>query len=134
MGLHGDRADPAQLACCELGIESSARRAQPVALALARPGHAGSDGGGIVALPVSGELRTAHRRQLDLEIDTIQERARDPTEVSFPLAGRADAVIQRRTAAPAGVGGGHQLKSRRELAHPGSADDRHGTVLERLAE
>ena len=80
------------------------------------------------------EVDRSQRGQLDVKVDPIQERSRDPAEVAAALARRADAVVERGAAAPARVGRGDELEPRGEVADASGPRDRHAPVLERLAE
>ena len=66
-------------------------------------------------------------------IAAVEERAREPAEVPRALGRRADAAVERWTAAAAGVGGGDELKAGRKAADAAGARDRDAAVLERLA-
>src|SRR2546422_4294070 len=85
---------------------------------------------GPAALEVSG----AERGQLDVEVDPVEKRTRNPAEVTVPLGRRAQAVLERRAAAPAWVGRGDELEPGGEVAHTARPGDRHAPVLEWLAE
>src|SRR5438552_18230423 len=84
------------------------------------------------------EIGGGHRRHLDVQVDTIDERAREPSLifgraacVGAALAGKSRLA---RTAAAAGIHRGHQHETRRighAVVGPG---DRNLPDLERLAE
>src|SRR4030095_1660888 len=80
------------------------------------------------------ELVGGQRGELDLQVDAVEGRERQPAQVAIALGRRADARLQRGTAAPARVGGGDQLKARREVADPARASYRDPAVLQRLTQ
>src|SRR2546430_8628982 len=133
-GLGRRRAEPSRLARRHLGVRADAGAAEALALALARPQDAGADRRRGLARPAALEVDRSQRGQLDVKVDPIQERSRDPAEVAAALARRADAVVERGAAAPARVGRGDELEPRGEVADASGPRDRHAPVLERLAE
>jgi hypothetical protein len=71
---------------------------------------------------------------LDLEVDAVEERAREPSEVPAARHGAAAAVesLPDRQPARARVGREHELEARGVPRAPGRALDDELAVLERL--
>jgi hypothetical protein len=82
------------------------------------------------------ELGFARRRDFELEVDAVGERARDPTAVARNALRRAAATAGAiaTMSARAGIHRGDQLESRRELRLAGGARDRYAPGLQRLAQ
>ena len=69
-----------------------------------------------------------------MKIDAIEEGARQAREVLRALARRAAARLDGRAAAATGIGGGDELKARRERGAPRGARHDDVALLERLAQ
>jgi len=69
-----------------------------------------------------------------VQVDAIQQRAREAPEVARALGGRAEAAVERGAAAAAGVGGGDELEAGGKIADAAGARDDHAPVLEGLAQ
>src|SRR5207247_10383323 len=103
----GGRATGARdLALLQRRRDAAPGGAEALALALAGFGDPRTDDGR--ALPDGGALEVGRteRRQLDVQVDPVEERTRDTAEVTVALEGRAAAALERRAAAAAGVRGG----------------------------
>ena len=74
------------------------------------------------------------RRQLDVQVDPIEQRTREPAEIPAAFSGRAHAEVQRWAAPPARVGRAHELEARRKVADATGSRDGDPTVLEGLPE
>src|SRR5207249_6679746 len=74
------------------------------------------------------------RRELDVQVDAVEERPREAPEIARSLGRRAHAAIERGTTAPARIGGGHELEACGKLADAAGAGDGDAAVFERLAE
>ena len=69
-----------------------------------------------------------------MQIDAVEERAREAAEISGPLGRRADAKVEGRATTPARVGGGDELEAGGEIADAARPRDGDTAVLERLAQ
>ena len=69
-----------------------------------------------------------------MQIDTVEERARQTAEVPGPLRGRAETAVERGATAPTRIGGGDHLEPSGEIADTAGASDRDATVLDRLTQ
>ena len=68
-----------------------------------------------------------------MEVDSVEQRLRQPAEVTLSLSGRAHALLERRAATPARIGGGNELDASRKVADASDAGDGDPAILERLA-
>ena len=96
---------------------------------VAEAADAGADDGGGLATGGVGELGVGQGRDLEMEVDAVEQGAREAREVAGPLGGRAGAGRQRG----AGVGGGDELESGGEAGGAGGPGDDDAGVFERLA-
>ena len=69
-----------------------------------------------------------------MQIDAVEEWAREAAEISGPLGWRADAKVEGRATTPARVGGGDKLEAGWEIADAARPRDGDAAVLERLAQ
>ena len=134
LGLGGDRAEASNLAGAHRRVDPDAARVEAVALPLARGGHARPDRLGRVADRRALHIARFQRGELDVQIDAVEERAREATEIAGALGGRAHAAVERRAAAPARIGCGDELEAGGKIADAARPRDRDPTVFERLAQ
>src|SRR3989475_6575391 len=116
------------------GVDADPGRAETLPLALTGIRDPRAHDRRAVPGPAALEVSGAERGQLDVEVDPVEKRTRNPAEVTVPLGRRAQAVLERRAAAPAWVGRGDELEPGGEVAHAARPGDRHAPVLEWLAE
>src|SRR5206468_1530128 len=116
------------------GVDADPGRAETLPLALTGIRDPRAHDRRAVPGPAALEVSGAERGQLDVEVDPVEKRTRNPAEVTVPLGRRAQAVLERRAAAPAWVGRGDELEPGREVAHAARPGDRHAPVLEWLTE
>lgn len=134
LGLGGNRAKAPDLAGAHRGVDADSRPAEALALSLARRAHAQADRLGRVACHSGPKVCGSKRGELDVQVDAVQERARETAEVSGPLGRSADAMVEGRATAPARIGGRDELESSREIADATRSRDRDAAVFERLAQ
>src|SRR5438552_5487144 len=134
LGVGGDRTEPAEQPAADLRVEPCARGAASRVLAGAGPRHPRADGGRVVADRRARVLLPLERRQLDVQVDAIEQRSRHPPEIPIALAGCAQASVQGRTAAATRIRGGDELEARGKVADTAGARDGDTPVLERLAQ
>ena len=120
-----ERAEAPEQTRAHLGVDAQARPVEPLTLALARDQHAGPNRrrAGPAAAPL--ELGGLEGRQLHLQVDPVQQGAGEAPEITVALGRRAEASLERWTAAAAGVGGRHEQKACGEVTDAGgpSADE-----------
>src|SRR5437867_3738515 len=58
-----------------------------------------------------------------MEVDAVEQRPRQSAEITLPLSRRAHALLERRAASPARIGGGNELDARRKVADSSPAGD-----------
>ena len=109
-----------------------------VAAALERPGgeHPAADLGGGLGGGRPGQLAGGEPLDLHVEVDPVEQRARQPGGVAVQV-GQAAAAGEPRVAqvpARAGIGRRHQGEAGREADAGHRPDHRHRPVLQRLAE
>src|SRR5438105_4093637 len=68
-----------------------------------------------------------------MEVDAVEQRPRQSAEVTLPLSRRAHALLERRAASPARIGGGNELDGGRKVADSSDAGDGDAPIFERLA-
>src|SRR5947207_929842 len=129
-----DRTQPAQAPRGHLRVRTRAGARAAPSLTLARARHPPPDGRRVVAGGRAGVLLALQRRQLHVQVDAVEQRTRQPSQVSVALGGCAQAPIERRTAAATGVGRGDELEARGEIRDAAGARDGDAAVLERLAQ
>ena len=105
-------------------------------LHLARGSDAGADGGAALSPGLGGQGFILHRHGLDMQVDAVQQRARDAAPVLLDRAGRTGTLPRgvAQIAALAGVHGGGQHKAAgvaRAAVYPA---DRNNAILQRLAQ
>src|SRR5207249_10773867 len=116
------------------GIDADRAGAEAVALTLAGDIHSRPDRLAGLARGHALNVGGRQRGELDVQVDTVEERARQTAEVPSPLRGRAQAGIERGASATARIGGGDQLEPSGEIADAAGAGDRDATVLDRLTQ
>jgi hypothetical protein len=87
-------AETAQCARRHLGIAVEAEALEPFALYTARGENALADHGRFFRLLILRQLFVLNRRHLDMQIDPVQQRPRNPRQVSLNQRRRARAVMQ----------------------------------------
>ena len=116
----------------DVGIQTHPRPRASLPLPLARAHDSPTYGRGVVAGGGAGELLSREGGQLDVQVDTIEQRARQTPEVAVALRGRAEATIESGAAATARIGGRHELEACRKIADSTGARDGHPAILHRL--
>src|SRR6266508_1178347 len=106
------------------------------ALVLPRPRGCDAGADGRRGFPRGGrsELGIGDGGDLEVKIDPIQERAREPREVLSALARRAAAGLDGWASAAAGIGSGDELGAGGEGGAAGGARNHQVPVLQRLAQ
>ena len=115
------------------GVDANIRAAEARGLTSSGGQHAGPDGGGGLLGGLRGELGDTHRGELEVQVDAIEQGARQPAEVLPALPFGADTVLEGAAGAPAGIGGGDELEARREDGGAGGPGDGDRALLQRLA-
>ena len=92
--------------------------------------------GGFLGFFVLRQFLVLHRRNLDVQVDAVEQRTGDSRQVSLDQRRRTGALVQRISVIPAltGIHRGREHEARREGQGHGRAGDRHFTVLKRLAQ
>jgi hypothetical protein len=130
----------------ERAEEIHRRRRQPrirlalaLLLALACGGHAGGHRGAGLASRCGQQLLGCGGQHLHLQVDAVEQRARQPPLVARhglgrAAAGAAHAAARAQPAAGAGVHGGHELEARRKPRLARRARDGDDAGFQRLAQ
>src|ERR1700691_5857010 len=90
-----DLAMLAQLARAHLRVAEKRRLAEALDLQAARAVDPRADRRRALALVAIGQLLVAHRRHLDMDIDSIEQRSRNPRAVALDNHRRAGAFVLR---------------------------------------
>ena len=114
------------------GVDVGRRAGEADGLAGAGGEDAGADDGGRLPRGGVGELGVGQGGDLEVEIDAVEQGAREAGQVAGALRGRAGAGLQGRAAAAAGIGGGDELEAGGEAGGARGAGDDDAGVLERL--
>ena len=86
------------------GVAAGGRFVEPRGLDVPRFRHPGTDGGGrFPATAVGGKFAEVDERDLDMEIDAVEQRPRDPLAVVLDLPGGAAALAFEVAVVAAGV-------------------------------
>ena len=117
-----------------VGIDPGPVR-EPLALHHARPIHPLAHRRTRLATTFARESLVLHRRHFQMDVDAIEERPRDPRQVSLHDDRSACAIVVRiaEPAAGAGIHRGGQHEARRVGQAHRRARDRHDAILHRLA-
>lgn len=134
MALGRDLAEATNVPRRHLGVRLHAERPEALELALAGANHARAHGGRALGQRSGLELFGRQRRKLDVQVDAVQEGARDAAQVSLTLGRGAQAAVEGRAAAAARIGRADQLEAGGEVADPGRPRDAHPSVFQRLAQ
>ena len=130
-----DQAVALEIARAHLGIGMNVSFLEALKLDGAGGVDALTNSNGGLAGVLAGELLVAQRRHLDLDVDTVEQGARDLGAVALDLQRRADAFLLGigKEATGAGIHGGDEHETRRVVDRPHGA--RHGdvAVFQRLA-
>jgi hypothetical protein len=125
-------AVPRDLPGCHARVHPHARPAEAQVLALARRQDAPADRRGILPRRRGPQLAVRDRWDLEVQIDPVEQRARQPPEVAAPLAGRALAALRRQAPAAARIGRRDELELGRKADGARRPAEGDGRVFERL--
>src|SRR5205085_5662323 len=129
-----ERAEAPEQTRAHLGVDAQAGPVEPVTLPLAREQHAGANRRRADPGAAPLELGGPEGRQLHLQVDPVQQGAGQAPEITVALGRRAEAPLERRATAAAGIGGRHEKEAGGEVADAGGPRDGDAPVLERLAQ